>query len=475
MSKTARKPRTIREVKPYRRDDGAARCVVTLDDGEKVGLHDLTRPELAAAARQVFPSLPGNVWLRFPTTTLSNLIRHNVLEDAEKAVADLAPPKQTPKRVTLGGGIDRGLDHTRILDEARDLVRQAQDDDQDDEVDEVDEEAPQAPQPTIDLDQSDPAAVLAAAIRTIAESAKQQAPVVDLDEVRRAVTAQADEVLDRFTGTLEQAVKEAVEAIGIRRVVIVVNDEERDLPEQHHQLLPELIQVLSAGLHVFLPGPAGSGKSTLAHQAADALGLPFFSVSFGPTTPTSKLFGYNDANGNHQRTPFREAYEFGGIFLGDEIDNGHPGLVAELNQALANGYCAFADGMVKRHESFRMVVTGNTFGRGPDRLYVGRNILDAATLDRFVTLECPVDDGLERGVALSFATDATRAAVDRWVTRVQRVRANVTDLKLPVVVSPRASIDGAKLLAAGVAEERVAEVKLYAGIDADTRRKIDAR
>lgn len=87
----------------------------------------------------------------------------------------------------------------------------------------------------------------------------------------------------------------------------------------------------------------------------------------------------------------------------DELDNGHPGLLTELNQALALDICAFPDGMVVRHARFRFVTTGNTYGTGGGRQYVGRQALDAATLDRLVTIDVPVDENLETRLALAHA------------------------------------------------------------------------
>lgn len=452
-TKTARIPRDLAKVESYVNPQGAHRCKVTLTTGEVVGLHDLTRPELARAARLAFPTLPGNAWLRLDTASVARLVRENDEGAARRLIESknatrkqsLIPPRETP----------------RVFDEAEVTPTPKVEVPEPVEVPKVEQVETSAT--------ASQAEVLAEAVKALIGEVQQP---IDLDAIRAECVAAVQSASDLLD--LSAQVREAVEAIGIRRVTITLPTGDVDLPEQHHQLLPELIQVLAAGLNVFMPGPAGSGKSTLAHQAAEALTLGFYSISFGPTTPTSKLFGFMDANGTYRTTPFRQAYEHGGIFLGDEIDNGHPGLVAELNQALANGYCAFADGMVKRHDDFRMVVTGNTFGRGPDRLFVGRNILDAATLDRFFTLECPVDEALERNVAYSFATDDTKAAIVLWVSRVQRIRKNVTDLKLPVVVSPRASIDGARLMACGVSEDRIAEGRLFAGVDASTRSKIDA-
>ena len=230
-----------------------------------------------------------------------------------------------------------------------------------------------------------------------------------------------------------------------------------------HQTLPELLLALGARCHVLLVGPAGTGKSTLAAQAAEALGLSLQAISLGPTTPMSKVFGYFDAHGNYHATPFRRAFEQGGVMLLDELDNGHPGLLAELNQALALGSCAFADGMVTAHPDFRLVATGNTYGTGGNRDYVGRQALDAATLDRFVTIEVPVDEQLEERVAMAHAP-AKKRLVRQLITEVHRLRGAAADKRLPVIFSPRVSIDGAKLLAAGASLEQVMRWRVTRGL-----------
>lgn len=209
-----------------------------------------------------------------------------------------------------------------------------------------------------------------------------------------------------------------------------------------------VLLALGAACHVFLVGPAGTGKSTMAQQASRALRLAFFALSVGPTTPTSKLFGYLDAGGFYHDTPFRQAYQHGGLMLLDELDNGHPGLLTELNQALALDICAFPDGMVARHARFRLVATGNTYATGGDRQYVGRQALDAATLDRLVTIDVPVDENLETRLALAHALSRPEQ-VERMIAEVRRLRRAAEENKLPVIFSLRASINAAKLIEAG--------------------------
>jgi MoxR-like ATPase len=290
--------------------------------------------------------------------------------------------------------------------------------------------------------------------------------------VRKIVTDQLQaERVEFGPEAIAKIVEDVLAHYPATKVEMTLDDVKVELPDTFHETLPLVIQHLTAGLHVFMPGPAGSGKSTIAMQAAEAMKMPFGSLSLGPTTPTSKLFGYMNATGEYVGTEFRRVYEGGGIFLVDEMDNGHPGLLAELNQALANPQAAFADRMVDRHETFRMAATGNTFGRGPDRLFVGRNVLDAATLDRFATIEILIDERLERRVASAWAKDDNR--VEDWINYVQSVRRRVTDNRLAVVVSPRATIDGAKLLSIGVPWDTVKETRLFAGVGIDIRMKVE--
>lgn len=229
-----------------------------------------------------------------------------------------------------------------------------------------------------------------------------------------------------------------------------------------HRETEWLIKLLQRPRHALLTGPAGSGKTTCAEKVAEALGLSFHPMSVGPETMKSDLLGFIDANGNYHTTQVREAFERGGLLLLDEIDAGNGASITILNSLLSNGYCSFPDGVVQRHPDFRCIAAANTFGRGADRLYVGRNQLDAATLDRFVVRAFDYDEELERRLAGN----------DEWVNRVQEVRAIASDLKLRVVVSPRASIIGAGMLEDGFSQEDVEESCIFK-YDKDFKMKVN--
>lgn len=232
-----------------------------------------------------------------------------------------------------------------------------------------------------------------------------------------------------------------------------------------HYLTTTIAFVANQGIHQMLVGPAGSGKTTCCEKVAEMLNLTFYPMSVGPQTTKSDLLGFIDAAGNYHATPLREAFENGGLLLLDEVDAANAGVLTIINSLLANGYCSFPDGIKKRNENFRCICACNTYGRGADRQYVGRNQLDAATLDRFAVVDFDYDENLEKALAGN----------DAWVKKVQSCRKRANDLKMRVVISPRASIYGARLLAAGIPEKHVEEMVLWKGVSAEIRSKVEAR
>jgi cobaltochelatase CobS len=292
-----------------------------------------------------------------------------------------------------------------------------------------------------------------------------QAPASDvdaLDMLKRGIAALAGSTLD------EARVVSLIHTHAPKpdHVTVTVHTTTARLPvtlpdEARHAVFPDVLACIGAGEHVYLVGPAGSGKTTLADQVAKALNLPFRFC--GALDSKYALTGFRDAHGHVARTPFRDAYEHGGVFLLDEIDASHPSVPLTLNAALANGHHDFPDAIVSRHPDFRCIAAANTYGAGADRVYVGRNQLDAATLDRFAMIPMDYDEKLEAHIG---------ADRPEWVRRVQAFRAAARKLALRIVVSPRATIRGIRLLAAGLPMERVEEITLWRGMDDATRTKM---
>ena len=268
---------------------------------------------------------------------------------------------------------------------------------------------------------------------------------------------------DEVAGIVREIVPDLVkEHAPVTRVEIVRDGREpRKVEGTAHACLPKVLKAAAAGVNCWLAGPAGSGKTILAEQVAEALELPFYST--GAVSSDFRLVGFIDARGELVRTPFREAFESGGVFLLDEADASNPNALVALNQAIDNGSFAFPDGMVSKHKDFVCLVAANTYGNGATSQYVGRTKLDGATLDRFAFVTMDYDDAIERAAAGDWP---------EWADKVQAARKAARDLGLQHIISPRATRDGAKLLEQGIASNSITEMTLRKGLDADSWAKL---
>lgn len=235
-------------------------------------------------------------------------------------------------------------------------------------------------------------------------------------------------------------------------------------PPHAHYRFPLVLHAASLGDHLMLVGPAGCGKTRIIQQVADVLAFQFYITS--TINDPHELLGFKDGYGNYNSTPFRRAFETGGMWCADEVDAWDAPALLAANAALANGICQFPDCEIptRRHDNFRMGATANTFGTGADRIYVGRNELDAASLDRFAVIEIDYDLDLE--VMLAGGTT-------RWLEHVWNVRDKVQANRIRHVVSTRAIINGTRALSDGMAWDDVNELYLFKGMSANDRRKID--
>lgn len=214
--------------------------------------------------------------------------------------------------------------------------------------------------------------------------------------------------------------------------------------------------------HVWLAGPAGSGKSTAGKNLAKASGREFFYN--GALSMSHEVAGFIDAAGKYHETAFSAAYTKPAVYMFDDIDGStdNSPLLA-LNAALANGQASFPCGMRDRHSDFQCVASANTWGHGATADYVGRIKIDGAFLDRFaVKIFWDYDNALE----------AQACGNEAWARRVQGARAKARAVGLKVLITPRASIAGAALIAAGHSESEAAELTYLSVLSPDQRRQI---
>jgi hypothetical protein len=255
-------------------------------------------------------------------------------------------------------------------------------------------------------------------------------------EERAELAEQNDTVLAMEMDRLKAVAERHVKVLKIERwdgKVIKIKD--AVLPAVYEHVL----DLAKCRRNILLVGPAGCGKSTLAELVAKSLGLAFYKVGGSGGLSEEHLLGYsrpNLTNGKDKfiTTPFLTAFEDGGLVLVDELDGANENALLALNPALdRSGKLPVPNRdqapIAKKHPDFVCIGTANTFGRGADRKYVGRNQLDEATLDRFRIgiVECDYDPVIEAAVC---PDDEIR----NWC---QSVRKQIFDCGLRRIMSTR--------------------------------------
>lgn len=272
------------------------------------------------------------------------------------------------------------------------------------------------------------------------------APATDLGRVL------ADAVIPAVAERIQSLVDTAIGARVPREIIIKQADRPDVKLDGHvHPMFEKVLRLTKAGVSVMLVGPAGCGKTHLFHQLCKALDLAGESISLSGGVTEAHLTGRLLPTGEGGRfeyieSPFVKCYREGRPFLLDEMDGGDPNVLLAINQATANGgfhvearAASGLDTYVKRHPDSILMATANTYGTGAGALYVGRNQLDAATLDRWYTVQMDYDKAFEERIAPSQVTHF-----------VWRLRELITANKWRRVASTRMIQKAAAALGAGL-------------------------
>ncbi len=247
----------------------------------------------------------------------------------------------------------------------------------------------------------------------------------------------------------------------IKRVVVKAPDgEEREQLVLVHKEFDKILTLVSNNIPAMLTGGAGSGKSSTCEKVAEALGLDFYFSN--AITQEYKLTGFIDANGVYQETQFYKAFKNGGLFCLDEIDASVPEALVVINTAIANGYFDFPNGKVEAHPDFRLVACANTYGLGGNDVYVGRNQLDGASLDRFAVVFFDYDEQLEANLANN----------QDWVEFVQKLRKRLRERKIKHIISMRATVYGDKLIEAETDVRTILDEVIFKNLQLDDIKSI---
>jgi len=273
--------------------------------------------------------------------------------------------------------------------------------------------------------------------------------------IQQMIDTRVTDYLENESGLLAH-VDEKIKAEAQKLVPTMITIGERPtvtMTGKLHMAFEKALRRANTLKQIYVSGEAGTGKTTLASQIATAMGLEFAHISCTMGMSEAHLLGRMDAHGNYLSSDFVRIYENGGVFLLDEVDAADSNTLLIINSALANGHMAVPNRVkaprAARHKDFICVAAANTWGFGSND-FVGRNVLDAAFLDRFAMgkLTISYDTKLEQDISKDFPEMAIA---------IHAIRANVVSNRIKRAVSTRAIVDGVKLRMAGDSHAEVLE------------------
>ena len=260
----------------------------------------------------------------------------------------------------------------------------------------------------------------------IQQQVLEKAQNLSLEDIEKTIKKDLDNYIKKEYGVVP------------KKIEVSKGTKKKEISGIFHKKFEEILKIVDKGVPLMLTGPAGAGKNYTLEQVAKALNLDFYFSN--AITQEYKLTGFIDAGGTYQETQFYKAFKDGGLFFLDEVDASVPEALIILNSAIANGYFDFPNGRINAHKDFRVVCAGNTYGTGADMVYVGRNALDGATLDRFAVIEFDYDEEVEKKLAYD----------NELYDFVTSLREIIKGASLRYIVSMRATINATKLLEIGM-------------------------
>jgi len=209
-----------------------------------------------------------------------------------------------------------------------------------------------------------------------------------------------------------------------------------------HSKFDYVKRVVEANIPCLIQGPAGTSKSTTAMQVVEALDLKMHSITCTRQTSVNNFLGFLSVTGVYITSQLRQAFEFGGAFVIEEINACDANTLICLN-TIENGFLSFPDKIVHRHKDFRLLATANP----NDNVYSARTNLDFATDDRLLKINFEPDAKLE----LALTSQET-------VDKMKTVRHFLSSQGSSIQATMRDAIRIEKLTKLGLVKEPILEV-----------------
>lgn len=165
----------------------------------------------------------------------------------------------------------------------------------------------------------------------------------------------------------------------------------------HKYIFPEelLLNValgIEQNIPVLLWGHAGVGKSSMYEQFCAYTKRPYVRVQHTANIEESHIVGQilaNESGTYFEPGPLSLAMKYGWVYNADEYDFAHASVTAVYQSILEGKSLVIKEApkewrIVRPHQNFRFVATGNTNGSGDEYgLYAGTNVGNSANYSRF--------------------------------------------------------------------------------------------
>ena len=257
-----------------------------------------------------------------------------------------------------------------------------------------------------------------AAEATVEKVRKEDLPRLGADVFAKVSVAAEERLSTKFANlddelrkSVKQAVKQGIETLEPKVIKVEHSDgTEIELDgEIMHNRLNDVLDLITCepAENVMLVGPSGSGKTHLVTQLGKVTDRRVGMISCSGSLSEADVLGRAIPNlmtgeVEYQQSEFVDFFENGGIWLFDESDAADSNMLLVMNAATSNATLPVRNRpeqpYAERHPDFICICAANTFGSGADRVYVGRNQMDGAFLDRFRlgTVEMDYDKRVEQ-------------------------------------------------------------------------------
>lgn len=220
---------------------------------------------------------------------------------------------------------------------------------------------------------------------------------------------------------------------------------------------------ITLGRTIAIRGPAGNGKSTGARYVLESKGYKVYHLDCTDSTTVDQLVGgivpVPDGKGGismeFKDGLFAKAFKDPkSAILLDEFDSLDPRVAICLQSALHRNSAGGGKRKVSASDSTEghfvskgdcpVLVTMNTYGNGATREYVGRNAMDAASMDRFDSIIDTSYEFEKEIIGAKFGEENAKkyaGEIEKVIKWADTVRTKINEKSMRIVLSTRRLID----------------------------------